>query len=55
MFRFAVVDRIDRKLIDIFDDLESAKKLIDKINNKNSVTKKMKRIITVKIRGKNER
>lgn len=26
MFRFAVVDRIDRKLLEIFDDLESARK-----------------------------
>lgn len=51
MFRFAVVDRIDRKLLEIFDDLKDAKKLIDKINSKSFKIKKMKRVIVLKIRS----
>lgn len=52
MFRFAVVDRIDRKLIDIFDDLESARKFIDKTNSKSFKIMKSKRIIALKIRSR---
>lgn len=51
MFRFVVVDRIDKILIDIFDDLKDAKKLIDKINSKNYKIKKMQRVIALKIRS----
>lgn len=52
MFRFMVIDRIDRKLLEIFDDLESARKFIDKINNKSFKIMKSKRIIALKIRSR---